>query len=79
MSIIHLTDTAARIASLEEKGGIITVNLEWGGPNDRVVTDFDLGQLGEVTACGGNNSTGWAVLYGPCLLQIGDTIPLLPE
>lgn len=78
MKTIELTDHAARIASLEEKAGIITVNLEWGGPNDRTVNDFDLAQLGDVTACGGNNSTGWVVLYGRCLVAEGDTIPLLP-
>lgn len=78
MKTIELTDRAARIVSLEEKAGIITVDLEWCGPNDRAVYDFDLSKLGEVTSSGGNSRTGWAVLYGPCLLQVGDTIPLLP-
>jgi hypothetical protein len=78
MKTIELTNTAARISSIEEKSGIFTVNLEWGGCPDRTINDFDLTPLGDVTASGGNLCGGWAVLYGDPLLQVGDTIPLLP-
>ena len=76
---IQLTDTEARISSIEDNGGVITVNLEWGGPDDRDVYDFDLARIGDVAAQGANLRTGWVVLEGPCKLEEGDTIPLEPQ
>lgn len=79
-NIIHLTDTEARIARIENKDGIVTVELEWGGPDDNLVDDFDLAKLGKVSASGSNGNagrTGWAVLDGSCKLNEGDTIPVL--
>lgn len=76
MNTIQLTDTAARIASITPKNGITTVELEWSG--DHPLEHFDITKLGEVTGHGGNLCGGWAVLYGPCILNEGDTIPLIP-
>jgi hypothetical protein len=74
MKTIKLTDTAARISKIDGS----TVELEWGGPNDRMIYEFDLSRLGKVTDSGttGNaGRSGWAILDGPCQLAIGDTIP----
>lgn len=80
---IHLTDTAARIASIEEKSGIWTVSLEWGGPSDRTITDFEIsrleGYLGEITSSGTSGRTGWVILDDEPDAKIGDSIPLLPQ
>lgn len=78
MKTIELTDRAARISNITETNGVWTVNLEWGGSSDRTINDFNLSPLGAVTGSGGNLCGGWAVLYGEPLLQVGDTIPLLP-
>jgi len=76
---IQLTDTEARICKIEDTGGVITVNLDWGGPDDREVYDFDLARIGDVAAQGGNLRTGWVVLEGPCKVKEGDKIPLEPQ
>lgn len=75
MKTINLNDTEARISNIDGS----TVELEWGGPDDRMVYDFDLSKLGNVTDSGTNGNagrTGWAILDGPCNLAVGDTIPL---
>lgn len=77
MNTIQLTDSEARISSITETNGITTVELEWGGPSDRSIDHFDIAKLGEVTGHGGNLCGGWAVLYGACLLNEGDTIPYI--
>jgi hypothetical protein len=74
----------ATITSIEETQGIYTVNLEWIGPDDHTVEDFDLDQLGPRCsgiggATGGTLRSGWVVLEGQCPLKVGDTIPLLPQ
>ncbi len=83
MKTIELTNTAARISSIEEKSGIFTVNLEWGGPSDRSVSDFDIdllaNHLGSITASGGDTRRGWVTLDGDPGVSEGDTIPLLPR
>lgn len=80
---IHLTDTAARIAAVEEKSGSWTVTLEWGGPSDRTITDFEIsrleGYVGKITASGGTGRTGWVILDDEPDAKIGDSIPLLPH
>lgn len=59
--------------------GNATVSLEWGGPDDHEVTDFDLCRLGTLVTgicpCGGNLRAGWVVLDGACLKKVGDLIP----
>ena len=81
MKTIKFTDRAARIASITETNGVWTVNLEWGGPSDRSITDFELsllsGHLGSITASGGNTRNGWVTLDGDPGMSEGDTIPLL--
>lgn len=76
MKTIELTNTAARISSIIETNGIFTVNLEWGGPSDRSIADFELSLFGKVTASGGNTRTGWVTLDGDPGRAEGDTIPL---
>lgn len=75
---IKLTDKEARVATVENALGVITVGLEWGGPGDRMITDFDLSKLGNVSSCGTNGSSGrsgWVTLDGAVLLAVGDTVP----
>jgi hypothetical protein len=83
MKTIELTDLAARISSITETNGIFTVNLEWGGPSDRSITDFELsllsGHLGSITASGGNTRNGWVTLDGDPGMSEGDTLPLEPR
>lgn len=78
MKTIQLTDKAARVAKIEDLRGVVTVDLEWGGPDDRTVEDFDLAKLGKVFRAGTNGNaglSGWVTLEGACLLAVGDTIP----
>lgn len=56
-----------------------TVELTWGGPEDREVYEFDLARLGKVIDRGGTLRAGWVILEGPCLLDVGDLIPLRSE
>lgn len=79
-----MTTTVATITKIEDNQGIQTVNLEWSGPDDHTIEDFDLDQLGQQCsgigkATGGNLCNGWVVLEGQCKLTEGDTIPLLPS
>lgn len=81
---LNIAMTTATIISIEDNQGIKTVNLEWSGPDDHTVEDFDLDQLGErckgiIGATGGNLRSGWVVLEGDCKLNEGDTINLLPR
>ena len=77
-----LKDTEARISKITNDHGVVTVELEWGGPSDRGITDFDLDRLGKIakglgTPHGGNLRSGWVILDGECDLEEGDTIPVL--
>ncbi len=83
MNAIQLSDKCARVAKIEDNGGLTGVRLEWSGPDDHVMSDFDLSRLGKVNAgvgggFGGNLRGGWIILDGPCLLTEGETIPLMP-
>ena len=81
MQTIHLTDTAARIASIEHNHTCALAALEWGGPDDRDISDFDLPQLGAILNRGMERMrarAGWVLLAGPCSLNVGDSIPLSP-
>lgn len=79
-NIIPNSDEAARIVSIERENGIATVNIEWGGPNQRTVTDFDLIQLGDVVDCGDtpHASGGWVIVSGKCRKKVGSYIPYVP-
>lgn len=78
MKTIELIDTEARVTSVSND----SVELEWGGPDDRSVWDFDLAKLGgEVFDAGTNGNagrTGWVVVYG-AVVKVGDTIPLFKD
>lgn len=79
MNSSTLTDQQALIYRVATMGDLTTVDLEWGGPEDRKITDFDTSLLGDgqtVVQLGGTLKSGWVVLDGPCLLKVGDTIPL---
>lgn len=78
MNTIHLTATEARIKSIDtDINGISTIEIEWGGPDDHTVEDFDLDCLTEGTyKAGGTLTSGWVVITDPCLKQVGDTLPL---
>jgi|APGre2960657404_1045060.scaffolds.fasta_scaffold25773_3 hypothetical protein len=72
----------ATITRIEDNQGIKTVHLEWSGPDDHTVEDFDLDQLGQRCtgigrSTGGNLRGGWVILEGECQLHEGDTISLL--
>lgn len=69
----------AQITKITTTANTTTVELEWGGPYDLEVHDFDLTKLGEVVSYGGDLRRGWVVLEGKCALKEGDTIPLLTE
>lgn len=73
----ELTDQRATITRITQGPLITSIGLQWGGPADRHVTDFNLSQLGSVQGHGGCFQTGWVVLDGPCLLREGESIPLL--
>lgn len=73
----ELTDQRATITRITPGPIITSLDLQWGGPDDRTITDFDLAKLGNVQAQGGCLQTGWVLLGGPCLLREGDTIPLV--
>jgi hypothetical protein len=52
------------------------INLKW--PDKHVVTDFKLGQLGELVSCETEtDQTGWVIIKSRGNIQIGDKIPLL--
>jgi hypothetical protein len=75
---IEMKDTEARIVEIDREAGIVT--LEWGGPEDREVYDFDLDKLGEVMSHGEDNQSGrkgWVSLKGDCKLAVDDLIPLV--
>ena len=76
-----LTDKEARITKIETGNGITTICLEWGGPDDRTMTDFDCAGLGDVVDCGDNPRAagGWVIVNGPCRLSEGDSIPHVPD
>lgn len=77
---IILKDTEARIESIEQHFGFEVVILEWGGPSDREINDFELDRLGDVESRGTLNyraRAGWVVLNGRCNMRLGETIPLL--
>lgn len=75
-----LTDKEACITKIETGNGITTITLEWGGPDDRTMADFDRDLLGDVVDCGDNcrAAGGWVIVNGSCLLGEGDTIPYVP-
>lgn len=78
MPTIQLTDQAARIAKITPHPHGDTIELEWGGPDDRDVCDFDLARLGRVQSHGGNLTGGWVKLsFDHCQLPVGATIPHL--
>lgn len=79
--IITLTDKEARIDAINvDAVGVTTVTLEWGGPEDREVYDFDVSLLGDIfTSDTEGHGRGWVVLEGECLLKVGDTLPFVSE
>ncbi len=80
MKTIQLTDTEARIGKIEtNENGVTTVDLIWGGPDDRSMGEFDLSLLGDVQDHGTNGNagrSGWAILFGACKLNVDDILPL---
>jgi hypothetical protein len=76
MTTINLNDTSARISKIEISEAGTMVSLEWGGPNDRTLQEFDLHRIGRVSKAGQSGSTGWVLLDGDCALREGDVIPL---
>ena len=82
MKTIKLTKNQARISAIKTKENITTVDLEWGGPDDHQLSDFDIKKLGDVFSHGTNGNagrTGWVVLHGDCKLSEGETIPLVKD
>ena len=77
--MITLTDKKARITKIETGNGITTISLEWGGPDDRTMTDFDIDILGDVVDSGDNHRAtgGWVIVNGYCFLSEGDSIPFV--
>jgi len=52
------------------------INLKW--PDKHEVTDFKLGQLGELVSCETEtDQTKWVIAKSHGNIQIGDKIPLL--
>ncbi len=52
------------------------INLKW--PDKHEVTDFKLGQLGELVSCETEtDQTGWVIVKPRGKISIGDEIPLL--
>lgn len=82
MNTIKLTDTAARVSRVAENNGVWTVELEWGGPNDRTIDDFDLYKICDISdpavSWGTNGRTGWMVILTRPTVTVGDSIPLAP-
>lgn len=77
MKNIKLDDKSAMLVKIEDLRGVITVELEWGGPNDRTVEDFELEKLGKVFRAGTNGNagrSGWVTLEGSCNMSVGQTI-----
>jgi hypothetical protein len=72
-----LNDMEARISGIKynEEFDQTTVELEWGGCNDRDCYDFRTDLLGKVVA-ESQDQKGWAILDGKCQLEVGDLIPL---
>jgi hypothetical protein len=51
------------------------INLKW--PDKHEVTNFKLGQLGELVSCETEtDQTGWVIVKSRGNIQIGDKIPL---
>lgn len=75
----------ATITRIESRDGLTTVDLEWGGPDDTRIWDYDLGRLaksGKVSTSGMNGNasrSGWVIFWGECNLAVGDSVPRLPE
>lgn len=82
MDNITLTDTEARVTEVAENHGITTVKLEWGGPSDRVIEDFQIDVLGEIfkgvhQPFGSCGNQGWVILEWVNDPEVGDIIPLV--
>lgn len=77
----HYSTMNATITSIEtDPQNFPLVNLEWEGPDDHDVYDFDLSALGEVHAYGRDLLSahrGWVVLSGGCRMKPGQTIPCI--
>jgi hypothetical protein len=72
----------AIITKIETRTFGVVVSLEWSGPDEYSINDFDLSLLGRlyngaVHATGGTLRSGWCIIEGECQLSEWDTIPLL--
>jgi hypothetical protein len=80
MKTITLTDTEATITNIESRDYGTLVELEWSGPDDHTIRDFDLSKLGKfdgkATSSGSTLRRGWVIIEGDCALSEWDTIPL---
>lgn len=79
MQTINLTDKEALITQIKTSEGVTTVELAWGGLDECEISNFDIARLGKLAsgigeAFGGDLTSGWVILDGPCLLSVGDTI-----
>jgi hypothetical protein len=73
MSTIKFSDTEATITKIEKRTFGTVVDLEWSGPDDHSIDDFDVSQLGQkynggMHATGGTLRSGWVILEGECAL-----------
>ena len=79
---IQLSDKKATITKIEKRTFGTVVELEWCGPDDHSIDDFDVSLLGKkynggMHATGGTMRSGWVILETECALEKWDTIPLL--
>lgn len=74
---IILSDQAAVVLDIFPTADGADVELEWEGPCDHEVGDFELDRIGEVEAAWGTVRNGWVHVHGEPLVQVGDDIPVI--
>jgi hypothetical protein len=57
-----------------DRYGLATVRLEWSGPDDHEVYEFDLDSIGTYTNFGGNLHNGWVQIDGQVKVKKGDRV-----
>lgn len=60
-----------------DRHGVTVVRLEWNGPDDHVVYEFDLDSIGNCTSQGGDLRSGWVVVDGEVKVKRGDRVRLI--
>lgn len=70
-------DTALVRDVSTDSRGISNVRLEWNGPDDHVIYEFDLDSIGNCISQGGDLRSGWVFVDGEVKVKRGDRVRLI--